>query len=464
MRTEKFKSLFKFAAKSQLKASDESKDGIYPFYTSSTTLSKKIDKAIYFDESLIIGNGGSANIHHSYNPFSTTSHCFVAIPKASDINSRYVYYFLHGNIHLLERGFKGAGLKNISKSYIEDIDIPVLPIETQNKIVSVLDRATLLVKKREETIQLINELQIAIFLDMFGDPYTNPKNWKTDKLEGYIKYMGDIGSNGSNAVISKNLKMIDEEDYALMIRTVNLSNNDFSNNLKFVSKETYDFFKKSKIYGGEIIMNKIGSNAGDFWIMPDLKRPVSLGLNQLVIRTKNLNLIFLYYYLSTNYGKLLIKSKVRGAATKSITKTAIKELRIFQPPIELQNAFEKRYLKSMESVQKLEASRVELNILLSSILQKVFNGQLNFNVDFELDALIKEIDLQKKENDLTKISGDIAYLQRLVDKLNDQEFIEKDLYDKAKHGLFQLMSAKEENRKVTQEYDNKNKKIKLTLI
>ena len=464
MRTEKFISLFKFAPKSKIKAGDGLNEGTFPFYTSSSILKKRIDKAQYFDEALIFGTGGSASIHFSDEPFATSTDCIVAISKDEILNTKYVFYYLLGNIHVLEKGFKGAGLKHISKKYIENLDIPILPIETQNKIVSVLDRATVLVSKREETIQLINELQIAIFLEMFGDPYTNPKNWKTDKLEGYIKYMWDIGSNGSNAVISKNLKMVDEEDYALMVRTVNLSNNDFSNNLKFVSKETYDFFKKSKIYGGEIIMNKIGSNAGDFWIMPDLKRPVSLGLNQLVIRTKNLNLIFLYYYLSTNYGRLLTKSKVRGAATKSITKTAIKELRIFHPPIELQNAFEKRYLKNKESVKKLEASKLELKILLSSILQKVFNGQLNFNVDFELDALIKEIDLQKKENDLTKISGDIAYLQRLVDKLNDQEFIEKDLYDKAKHGLFQLMSAKEENRKVTQEYDDQNKKIKLALI
>ena len=57
------------------------------------------------------------------------------------------------------------------------------------------------------------------------------------------------------------------------------------------------------------------------------------------------------------------------------------------------------------------------------------------------DALINEIDLHKKENDLSKIVGDIAYLQRLVDKLNSQEFKEKDLYDKAKHGVFQLLKA-----------------------
>ena len=77
--------------------------------------------------------------------------------------------------------------------------------------------------------------------------------------------------------------------------------------------------------------------------------------------------------------------------------------------------------------------------------------------------MIREIDLQKKENDLSKIAGDIAYLQRLIDKLNNQEFKEKDLYDKAKHGAFQLMAVKEEERKVVQKYDENSKSLKLAL-
>ncbi|MBK6363985.1 MAG: hypothetical protein IPF52_10995 [Saprospiraceae bacterium] len=71
--------------------------------------------------------------------------------------------------------------------------------------------------------------------------------------------------------------------------------------------------------------------------------------------------------------------------------------------------------------------------------------------------------MQKKENDLSKITSDIAYLQRLVDKLNNQEFKEKDLYDKAKHGVFQLLAIKEEERKVVQGYDENSKSIKLAL-
>jgi type I restriction enzyme S subunit len=133
------------------------------------------------------------------------------------------------------------------------------------------------------------------------------------------------------------------------------------------------------------------------------------------------------------------------------------------PDKDLQLKFEAKQTHFAEIVIRLKASLLELDTLLKSLVQKVFNGQLNFNVDFELDALINDIDIQNKENDLSKITGDIAYLQRLIDKLNNQEFKEKELYDKAKHGVFQLMAVKEEERKVIQEYDENSKSLKLAL-
>ena len=132
--------------------------------------------------------------------------------------------------------------------------------------------------------------------------------------------------------------MHNHEDYAIMIRTMNFNSNDFTNKLKYVSKKTYEYFAKTKIYGGEIIMNKIGS-PGQFWIMPQLNRPVSLGLNQFVIRLKDLDTAYLFHYLSTNYSQTNINSRARGAATKSITKSAVKSLPLMYPPIELQNEF-----------------------------------------------------------------------------------------------------------------------------
>ena len=215
----------------------------------------------------------------------------------------------------------------------------------------------------------------AIYIDMFGDPVKNEKGWEVKEFGDYIDYIGDIGSNGSNEVVAKNLNMLDSEDFAIMIRTTNLAKNDFTSNVKYVSEKTYNFFKKSKIYGGEIIMNKIGS-AGDFWIMPNLNKPVSLGLNQLVIRLKGLNTKFIYYYLSTDYGKSIIKSSLNGAVTKSITKSAVKALPILYPEIKLQEKFELLLSNIDAEKEKLNNSVINSNLLFNSLLQQAFKGEL----------------------------------------------------------------------------------------
>ena len=159
----------------------------------------------------------------------------------------------------------------------------------------------------------------------------------------------------------------------------------------------------------------------------------------------------------------------------------IKKLKLKATPIELQNRFENIYLKNRAALEQLSVSKNELENLLKSVLQKVFNGTINFNdaenttgnlnldtdlsldIDFELEVLVKEINLFEKKNDLSKIESNPKYLKRLIDKLNNQEFKEKDLYDKAKHGAFQLMAVKEEERKVVQEYDENSKRLKLAL-
>lgn len=299
----------------------------------------------------------------------------VKMTPNDGVDNRWFYWQINSIILEIEKMGKWALVNNVSITDLKLIKIPLPPLETQKRIADILDAADALRKKDQELLKKYDELAQAIFIDMFGDPVKNEKGWEVKLFDEFIEYIGDIGSNGSNEVISKNLKMLDVEDYAIMVRTTNLANDDFAKNIKYVSQETYNFFKKSKVFGGEIIMNKIGS-AGDFWIMPNLNKPVSLGLNQLVIRLKNLNTKYLFHYLSTPYGKHIIKSSVNGAVTKSITKGAVKNLSIIYPSILIQEKFEKR-INQVESLRKnlTEASNIsEKNF--HSILQKAFNGEL----------------------------------------------------------------------------------------
>lgn len=297
----------------------------------------------------------------------------AAIRTGENLNYKYLYYYLKYNEKKIASMGNGSTFSAITTSVLKNLLIPLPPLPIQKQIADILDKADALRKKDQQLLQKYDELSQAIFIDMFGDPVRNEKGWEKIDFGSCIDYIGDIGSNGSNATIAKNIKMLDVEDYAIMVRTTNLNSNNFQKNLKYVSKVTYDFFSKSKIYGGEIIMNKIGS-AGDFWIMPFLNKPVSLGLNQLVIRLKNLNITYLYYYLSTDYGRSMIKASVNGAVTKSITKSAVKNLPISYPNLKIQNKFS-QIISSIDK-QKSLLTTIYTESLFQSLLKKAFKGEL----------------------------------------------------------------------------------------
>lgn len=463
MTTEKFKDLFWFAPKSNIKAGEGLDKGRFPFYTSSPKRSKWINKEQHFDEALIFGTGGLPSIHFEDQPFSTSTDCIVAITTNPELKPKFVYYYLLGNIHLLERGFKGAGLKHISKKYIENLDIPIFPIETQNKIVAILDKADVLVKKRDEGFVLLDELLRSSFLHMFGDPVINPKDYELHPIHSVINQI----DAGWSPVCEENSRNSSNEWAVLKQGAVSRR---FFNPLenKLLPKGI-DIKKEITAKKGDLLFSRknskeyVGSAAYVFEDYQRLLLPDTIF--NLRYNANKVSGIYLFYLFNDNNYQLVIQNLRTGAAGSmpNISQEKLMKHFIPLPKIEEQKKFEKIVLNIYSRKQRALKSKFQIENLFNSILQKAFNGQLNFNVDFELDALITEIDLQKRENDLSKIVGDIAYLQRLVDKLNNQEFNDKVLYDKAKHGAFQLMATNGEEQKIIQEYDVESKSIRLAL-
>ena len=452
MKTKKFKDLFVFAKKSKVKAGDGLEKGNFPFFTSSPILSKRLDKAQHYDEALIFGTGGSASIHYSDEPFSTSTDCIVAIAKTEELNTKFVYYYLYGNLHILERGFKGAGLKHISKKYIQEIDIPILPLETQNKIVDVLDRASSLVKKREKTIELLDELLRATFLDMFGDPVRNPKGWEKLPLSKF----GEIITG--NTPPRKNPENYNE-NYIEWIKTGNI----ILNEIYPTKAEEYLSEVGAKngriVKEGSIIVACIAGSLSSIGRSALVNRKIAFNQQINAIEpNSDISPFFLYYLLT--YSSEYIQSFASKGMKKIITKGNFEKILFVKPPFTEQTKFERIVKALNKQKENIKISQKEILMFFNSLTQKVFNGELNFNIDFELDALVRDIDLDKKENDLSTISGDIAFLQRLVDKLNTKEFEDKEMYDKAKHVVFQLLK---EDKKITQEYNDKTKNVKLVL-
>jgi type I restriction enzyme S subunit len=136
-------------------------------------------------------------------------------------------------------------------------------------------------------------------------------------------------------MLKKHVELLDVPNYAVMIRTTNFENNDFTENLKYVTRNTYEFMEKSKVFPGDILMNKI-ANAGSVYFMPDLKRPVSLAMNLFLIRLnkERVSQKFIYKYLKCNEN--YIKTFAIGTAATTITKNAVRKLQISLPPLPIQ--------------------------------------------------------------------------------------------------------------------------------
>lgn len=456
MKIQKLKELFKFAPKSKMKAGDGADEGNFLFYTSSLVVSKRTDKPQYYEEALILGTGGSASIHYAANPFSTSTDCIVVTPKSEDFKTKFVYYFLLGNIHILEKGFRGAGLKHISKTYIENIDIPIFSIDIQNKIVSVLDKANALISDRKESLQLLEDLLRAIFLDMFQNDLIEYKQSK--------KTLADIATIVSGLTKGRKTKSSTLSDVPYL-RVANAQDGYFDFNEVKTIQATPDEIEKYNIIKGDLLITEGGDcdklGRGAVWEFEENKYIYQNHLFRLRINsTDDYSPYWLTQLLSSEFGKYyFLRQAKQTTGIATINKRQVSNFPIPNSPFEKQKEFEEQYIAIHKRKQKLSISLNEISTLLNSILQKAFNGELNFNIDAELNALIKVVDVEKKINDLSKITSDIAYLQRLIDKINYNEFEDRDLYNKAKHAIFQLLK---EGDKVEQVY-NENKNISLAL-
>ena len=235
-----------------------------------------------------------------------------------DILPEYLFYMFKFK-NWDEGSNKAVMGKTLNKATLSDVEIDVCSIEKQREIVDILNKIMNILENRDNEIVLLDNLIKARFVEMFGNARENPKGYKMVLFNDIVEYMGDIGSNGANKVIVNHLDMKDEEDYAMMVRFTNFTKNDFEDDVKFVSKEAYDFFKKSQIFGGE---------SSNFY--HKIKK----------LRIKDIILMpYLYQYLHTDYGELLISGCINGAVTKTITKTELKKIPVMLPPMELQKKF-----------------------------------------------------------------------------------------------------------------------------
>ena len=356
--------------KSKIKAGDGLQIGKFPFYTSSNELSKYLDEYLFDKTSLIFGTGGNASIHYCDIPFAVSTDCLVAFAIDNNkIDTKFVYYYISGNIHLLEEGFKGAGLKHISKGYINDLQIPLPPLPIQKRIAQILDAADALKRKDQQLLKKYDELAQAIFIDMFGDPVKNEEGWDVIELE---RLCLDIADCPHTTPIH-----INEVTNYPCIRTSEMKNGKIVwDKMKYLDYENYLVrIKRLVPQAGDIVYAREGTY-GEAVILPDGFK-FGLGQRTMLFRpdSNKCDSFFIWYFINSDYVYQQAKRKNMGSTVGHVNVADVKKFKIMLPPIELQKKFGDT-LKIINNLSESFNRKLFSFDLFNSLIQKAFNGQL----------------------------------------------------------------------------------------
>jgi type I restriction enzyme S subunit len=375
-----FSELFDFQKKSKIKAGDGLKNnsGKFPFYTSSNELTKSINEYLYEKPSLILGTGGLASIHYSNEKFAVSTDCLVASPKSEDIvYPKFVFHYLSGNIHLLENGFKGAGLKHISKGYISNLKIPLPIIETQKHIVQILDDAAAIRLKTEQLLKEYDLLTQSIFMDMFGKSSEKTQNWKIVKIEDIClskKGAMRTGPFGSDLLHSEFV-----EEGISVLGIDNVVQNRFNwGKRRFITEEKYSKLKRYTVFTGDVLISIMGT-VGRTAVVPEniglainTKHLAALTIDDLIANSE-----FISFSLKSNPHILRqIEQRGKGAIMTGLNLTIIKSLELRLPPIKLQNQFAEKIALIEKQKELAKQELKESEDLFNCLLQKAFKGEL----------------------------------------------------------------------------------------
>ena len=150
--------------KSKIKAGDGRKDGIYPLYTCSPKVNKFLDNYLYDTEAIILSTGGNPVINYHKGKFSYSSDC-LAVQSNGKFENKYIYYYLISKTNEIAKMFRGAGLKHLNKKEFFKMNIELINIEEQKKIIKELDLINKLMNYKRKQIKLFDDFIKSQFVE-----------------------------------------------------------------------------------------------------------------------------------------------------------------------------------------------------------------------------------------------------------------------------------------------------------
>lgn len=339
---------------------------------------------------LLVAMYGSIGKLGILNTEATTNQAICAIINKKDkkFEIKFLFYFfMSAKEKMLNESFGGVQ-KNISQTYLKNLEIPLPNLTEQKAIVDKLDdsfakieNAITNLTNAKENLKLYKQsvLKSAFNGDLL--PNTSPIHWEVKKL-------GEICEIISKGTTPKGGKNVYKDSGILFLRAENIQENGIVNleNVKFIDKNIHDnVLKRSKLYNGDLLI----TIAGTLGRCAVYNNDIEANTNQAVcfVRLnktykKYANFIQKFISLQSTKSQLLNQAKI--TAIPNLTLEIIKNLPIPLPPLSEQNLIvaeiDRRFAIVDKTLNLIDKSIQNAKNLKQSILKKAFSGELRSEI------------------------------------------------------------------------------------
>lgn len=296
--------------------------------------------------------------------------------KDSKLTEDYLY-------HVLSSGFVydqfvkfavGAVVKNLNIEVVQQVEIPLPPLPEQRRIAAILDKADALRAKRREALTQLDSLTQSIFIEMFGDPETNPKAWPDGTTLGEVASIVS-GVTKGRKILDKNPRLVPYLAVAnVQDKALNLSN------IKYI-EATEDEIQRYQLKANDLLLTEGGDpdklGRGTLW---DDELPECIHQNHIFrvrLTTNSILPVFLSWLVGSQRGKkYFLRSAKQTTGIASINMTQLKGFPLLIPPIRIQRQFLNVIMAVRLQSRAQLRSLAELDALFSSLQHRAFRGEL----------------------------------------------------------------------------------------
>lgn len=298
----------------------------------------------------------------------------VIRPHRSKLDARYLVHFLRQERIRKEGERKmtgSAGQRRVPEHFLANLPIPLLPLPEQRRIAEILDRADALRAKRRAALAQLDTLTQSIFLDMFGDPATNPKGYVTRSLTTVCNcYSGGTPSKREGTYWAGGLPWFSPKD---------LKHDDLFDSEDHINELVLSETSLKLLPPNTVVIVVRGMILAHTFPVSVIRVPATINQDLKALLPKDgveLDAQFLAHCLRVQRRAVLASVSESAHGTKRLDAEALAKIAVPLPSFTLQQEFSRRVAKTEQCKTALRGSLRQLDSLFASLQDRAFRRDL----------------------------------------------------------------------------------------